>query len=116
MRKIELASIGLAIAVGLYGWATGVAPAVAQSLPPGAVQGGIDASRLNSPSQDFFRRGRQQLETEIRLLDTEGGFDGLDGNLLTIDESLEPENWLYPLEEFAEPELEVEIRIVPSAE
>lgn len=117
MRKFEWArNYCAAIAAVFCSGVFGAAPLAAQSLSPGAIESGRDASRINSPSQDFFNRGRRQLEREVRILNSEGGNDSFGGDLLTIDESLKHENWLYPLEETAEPELEVEIRVVPSVQ
>ena len=119
MRTSQFLGNCAAIATLLLGIGSGfgsVAALEITQLPPGAADAAQDAIRINSPTRDFFNRGRKGFEDEIRQLNLGSDLSIFGDDILTIDESLEHENWLYPLEE-GEAQLEVQqFRIISPTE
>ena len=118
MRTSRILGNCTAIATLLLGVGSSFGPAIAleiAQLLPGADGAAQDAIRINSPSQDFFNRGRGGFEDEIQRLNRGRDLSAFGDEVLIIDESLEHENWLYPLED-TEERLETEIRIISPTE
>ena len=116
MRTSRLLGSYAAIAATLLGLGGSFTPAIALEIAQLFPNPVLDGIRVISPTRDFFERDREGFEEEIRLLDLGSGLSIFGDDPLTIDESLEPERWLYPLEEFEQlPETETRL-ILPTNE